>query len=383
MTEESLLVGRLAVSRLFAKVAIKQIKKKSKKKKPFSQNQTKRNLNQKFVLGLFALGTLCLILLIGKLFTFLTSLYNPLTPEYQSKKSFRWEGKTTFNLAVKGVSLGVLSFNPVDNSLTVIKIPDNSLMEVPKGYGSWPARSIFELGQSETLPIGDKLVKSSLESLLGTPIDGFLTLENKNSEKSLDALVEDIHKNPFSILSFFWSVKSDLTGIELLNLAQRVAGTRGDKVTIVDLEDSSITKSELLADSTRVLGVDKVELDLYIRKNLKEAIMSNFDGSIAVYNATSHPGLASEVARIITNMGGTVITVSNTESNIEKTLVIYSNEEAESEEVLVRLKQIFSPECLRRKCSSNDQKILTSRASINIVLGEDYYLRKTDRNYSF
>lgn len=345
-------------------------KKKTKEVKP--------KPNKKVALALWALGSLLLLIIMGKGLSLLTNFYNPLTLEYTQSSHQPWKGQAGFNVVVKSDNLALISIDPQSKRLTIVKVPPDIYMTLSKGFGSWPARSVFDLGQNENPPIGAGLTKSALSDLLGVPVDGFINL---SSQKKIEDILVGIRSNPISLIGLAKDIKSDLAGIEIYRLYQKIRLIREDKVKTLDLTNSSISQSELLADSSRVLGLDNIKLDLFVRDNLTDFLFTNFDGSFSVYNATSHPGLASQVAREISNLGGNVIFTSNT-TNLSSKSVVISTKDI-SKELLIRLDQIIPTGCQNKKCEFSDPKVSDSRAQINIIVGEDYYQKKHDRTAPF
>lgn len=358
-------------------------KPKHTKKRTSSKPKQPGRKPRKIALALWALGSLCLILLLGQIISLVGGLYHPITPSFAQKNNFLRNPDFNINLVVKGSGVGLISLNQTSKKLTVIKIPDEAYLDLPKGYGSWPARSVFELGQAEAPPIGDKLLKASVTNLLGLPVDGVVVLKHNKATTSLDQLVSDLHKNPLALVSYYGAFDSDLTGKDLLSIAGQISTIREDRTKIIDLGSSSITESQLLPDSTRVLGIDNVKMDLFIRSNLKEASLAQFDGSIAIFNSTDHPGLAQAVAREITNMGGSVSSLGNIENNQKQTKITVSSENLKNTSAFLRLAHLFAPDCLKSKCEVSDSRVVESRAQINIVIGEDYYRQQTDRAFPF
>ena len=72
-----------------------------------------------------------------------------------------------------------------------------------------------------------------------------------------------------------------------------------------------------------------------------------------------------KAARIITNLGGNVIIVSNGQTNLKNTKVT-----GVKSKTLDRLKQIFE---ISGKIDPNMEELTSSRADINVFLGEDYF----------
>jgi len=122
---------------------------------------------------------------------------------------------------------------------------------------------------------------------------------------------------------------------------------------------------ENLADGTPVFTTDQIKLDSVLSDLRDPAIVSEHK-SIAVFNATNHPQLAQKWARLITNLGGNVIQISNTSLRQDKTRIW-----GEQSQTLKRLTQIFS--C----CDKIEPQLegISSRAQINVILGEDFFFR--------
>ena len=200
--------------------------------------------------------------------------------------------------------------------MTILHISDDVFMELPKGYGSWKVGSIYDLGQEEKPQIGSNLLKLSISKLVGLPIDG-LIIQKDLSQPSVEDLVGGWRKNPFNRLTFLRSISTDLTPIELYKFIKSSSSVRPDQITSLNLAQSNITRSQLLPDSSRVLGVDTIKLDTFIRDNISDPTLSEEDLTLAIFNATPHPGLAQQAQRIMTNLGMNVIILANTEKVLE------------------------------------------------------------------
>jgi hypothetical protein len=338
-----------------------------KRKKLFNR-RGKSSVNLAFV----ALGLILLVIILGKFFQLLGGLTKPFSADTLVKKEYSWDGKSAINLAIKGKDVEVASFDPSSQKLTLLKIPKDAYFELPKGFGTWRVGAIYELGQEEDPPVGSELLKTSLAKLMGLPIDGFVEYKGDQPFKEV---VEEWHSNPLKILGFIKESKTDLSPLEAIGVYRAISSVRADKVVTLDTAQSDITQSKLLPDSSRVLGVDTIRLDLYVRDKMPDSQILAQAVPVGILNGTSHPGLGQDVARIITNMGGNVIFVNNTES-LQSVTVVVSKEKSHT---ATRLMEVFAPSCLKGKCAILDSKVSLQRAQINIVLGEDYYQKYYSR----
>ncbi len=288
-----------------------------------------------------------------------------------------WSGKSAINILIgsinpeKKVNLNLIGFLPAEKKAVILKLSGEIILDVPKEFGAWQLESIYGLGEEENPKIGSKLLQLSASKLLGLPVDAVVLFGNKERFSNPENLIADLRKNPLILAGILNGVDTNLTPFQAYRVFWMLSKVRSDKIIALDLAKSSITESKLLPDSSRVLGVDMVKLDYFIRENMAE--LSEEDKSIAIFNGTSFAGIAQEASRIVTNMGGSVITVSNTEQKFASTMVVSKDGENKGGYTYQRMSQIFAPQCLKENCQSKDPKILFSRADVNIILGEDYF----------
>lgn len=345
--------------------------------KPKPQSPFKRS-SANIKTAVLALVLLVVLILLAKTISLATDLNKPKSPELGINKQFVWDGKSAVNVAIlsnekEKAGVSIVSLNPTGEKIVVLHIADSTFIDLPKGYGEWKLGSVYNLGQEENPPIGAQLVKLSLSKLLGLPIDGVVIISG--STQPTEELITQFRKNSLSRLTLLPKIKTDMTTLEVINFTGALASVRSDKISSLDFERSNITESKLLPDSSRVLGVDSAQLDLFIREKMADLSIIEEGTSIGVFNATDHPGLAQEAVRIITNMGGSVYVVSNTTNPIEKSTVIVLGTKRGDKKTLTqqRLSEVFAPHCLKEICETADPKIMNSRAMINIVIGEDFY----------
>lgn len=350
------------------------------------QNDSK--IKKKTKLALTVLAVLFLLLLLGQAVRFVHSLYTPMGIKESYGKVSSWDGTHNINLVVKLNSIFVLSYNPIEKKITVVDFPPQTYLSVPEGFGQWQVRSIYDLGQSSPTPIGARLLKGSVSSMLGIPIDGYLEFKNGFSNEHSSSTNEHssssngtskeainlLRQNPLYLHSVWSNIQSDLTPIELLLLMKGLSQVRFDRFKYLDLKALNLLTEANLPDSTTVYEPDLIKIDS-ISQNFQEQGIAGEYLSVAIFNGTNYPGLAQKAARIITNLGGNVIITANTIEKFEQSVVL--GDESQTKK---RLNQIFSLDC---KISPDCDKLLqtaqaevsSSRAQINIILGEDFYQR--------
>lgn len=309
--------------------------------------QTKRQKIKRTKLALIILGIFLGILILAQIFKFTQTLFSPWQIKNPIPRGYSWGGQFNINIVVKDDKVSLLSFSPKNQTVTILEIPDNTFLETAHGFGKWQIRSIYDLG-------GHQLLKDSLSQFFGLPIDGFLE----------GVFLDSIKKNPILNLTSLPGIKTDLTLVELIRLKLGLSGVRFDKIYMIDLEKSGALSPEKLADGTAVLIADPAKLDSEVT-DLVDPNLKSEHKTLAIFNSTNHPQLAQKAARLITNVGGDVIIIANSQSKLEKTQIF-----GEESKTLDRLKQIFG---ISGRIDPESEDQVPSRAQINLFLGEDFF----------
>lgn len=334
------------------------MRSKSVHKNSWKFVQSKKKLKQKTKLALIVLGFIIILMLSSQIFKFTKTLNS--SWQMNSKKSYTWDGHFNINLILRSKSISLVSYNPTDNKIIIVDIPDQTYLEAAHGFGKWQARALFDLG-------GDKLLKDSLEDFFAQPIDGFLDLSAPYKDRTSQQIIELIRQNPIGGLNLLSSLKTDLTLMELIRLKFGLSSVRFDKLIQIDLQKRGVLQKDHLLDGTEIFTADPNKIDL-ILADLADPKIKNEHKSIAIFNGTEQPFFAQKYSRLVSNMGGDVIIVSNAQKRGDKTLVW-----GERGDTLKRFSQLFSS-CKSAECDkilTQDEDIAESRGQINIKLAPD------------
>lgn len=333
----------------------------------FKRRKRRLILKRRWWWAVWALSFLLVLVVLGRITTVFGSL---------DKKGYHWDGQSTINLVVKSELTEVVSFNPTFSTVTVLKLPDDLYLDIPGDFGKWPLRSIYGVGESEYPPRGMNLLTQTLRSVFAVPIDGYLKSKLNLPSLSAHQLLEKVRGNLPSGLILLGRIDTDLSTLELLRLFWGLGGVRADKVMVLDLGKSQITRSILLGDGSRALGLDQTASDQLLMSRFKDLRLEQEGLSVAVLNSTTEVGLADQAARMITNMGGRVVVAGNFEVKLVKS-VVWGKESYTKE----RLSSIFAPFCLRENflsklikqspCRVDSQGATFERADVVVVVGED------------
>ena len=333
---------------------------------PWKTVQNKKKVEKRIKLALIVLGLIILVIILGNLVRLTQTLFSPW--KLDSSKAYLWDGQFNINLVLRAKTISVFSYNPTDKKVTLIKIPDETYLEVAQGFGSWQIRAIYDLGKSSKIE-GNTLLKQSVSTFLGVPIDGYMEVFGQLGEKEPEEIVELLLQSPFNIFMLLSNLKSDLTLWELIRLKFVLSQVRFDKVKTVDLLSLNILDQQRLADGSIALISDPIKIDSVIT-SFYDSEIQNEHLSIAVFNATSYPLLSKKAGRLVTNIGGNVIIATNAPSSLEKTKIV-----GQPSNTLKRLIQIFGCDNCD-KIELKDLGLDSSRGQINIFLGEDFYSKQ-------
>lgn len=365
----------------------KNQKSELKRKSSGSSLQSKNQKVQKNLkLALIALLVLGLLLLFGRVFQFFSEFQKPFYVLNTQKRPVSWDGNSVINLIIAHSDptenshdlndFSFVSLDPTEDKITVLKLSPDIYVDVPKNFGDWKLSSIYKLGQENSPSIGEDLIKMSVSKIVALPVDGIIEVTSRDSP-DIEKLVSEWKGNLFSKFTFLTKIKTDLSLKESLDFVTRASKVRNDNITTIDFLKTNITQSKLLPDSSRVLGVDAVKLDTFVKQNMADPKFTDEDLTVAVYNGTSHPGLTAEAVRMISNLGARVTIITNSSDKFVNSGVYVNPQEQESDvkssQTYERLAEIFAPNCLKQECTTADSEVASSRAAINIVLGEQYF----------
>ncbi len=336
--------------------------------------QSKARIKRRSKIALGILAIIIGLLILSWVIRFTHSLFTPWKLSEKHPRNYMWNGELNINLLVRTSTISLFSYNPKEEKIEIVDIPDETFLEVPAGFGSWQLRSVYGLGQTQKDLGGDKLLIDTLTSFFALPIDGYLDLSSLPGQKTPTEVIEELRQSPISGLKFLSVLKTDLTPLELLRLKFSLSSVRFDKVYKTDLLKLNVLDKESLPDGTEVYRTDPVKLDSALSDLVDPAIVLEHK-TIAVFNATDQPQLAGKWARLITNLGGNVIITSNAKARLSKTQVL-----GEQSLTLRRLQQVFgnldcqnNPKC--DKISTLKEDLNSSRAQINVFVGEDFVNR--------
>ncbi len=301
--------------------------------------------------------------------------------------SSSWDGKRRFTVVVQNIAedlnsdlpVAVFSIEPRESRAIFLLIPGNTMLDVPYGYQTYIASSVYKLGELDGKRGGGLLLAKSTETTLGILIDGYLVFSNKDFfslPKNIDEL-RKIKKNYFSFSGFFSfftkifsqreKIKSNITFIDKFRLWNEIRKLRPDQINYQNLENSNICEEKQLPDQTLVKVISKELFDGLAADNFQDTVVRSENISLEVVNAANQEKLASDFGRVLSHLGAKVILHSTSSENIsEACILIFSDKRVKSSRIFYQLTKSYN--CLAKENS----QLNFGQADIKIILGEKF-----------
>lgn len=239
--------------------------------------------------------------------------------------------------------LAVVLFDPREDKISGLSIPENTFVEVP-GHG-------FER-IAEALTLGTQTTVNTVSNFLGLKIDEYVEIDYRLFE-------EMIGKGDLEEV-FDKAEETSLSPIELARLSEEIREVEPVNVNVVPLPVKPITvgtetyyeaKKDEVAHLVKVFwGVEKVRGEEAVR--------------VIVLNGCGVPGVAGKVAERLINQGYKVVDTKNADSfDYEKTqIIVYTGDKTAAREI----KNLLGVGVLINREMEQDV------ADIGLVVGKDY-----------
>ena len=248
-------------------------------------------------------------------------------------------------------------------SFLVYDIPTNTIIDMPGKYGEEELRSTFILGSlssvdsanscaDECFNEGLAYIKLAVQKLAGVRIDRVAVVEPE-----LYDFIEKLFVNAEAIRILDVakvkclrdSMKTDFRFSDFLHFYTVVRG-----FSPTDIKHKSFTRTD--------------EIDSSIKQISYNSRIAKEKSSIAILNGVRMPGVASQAARAVQNLGGFVVSVDNSMDPSERTYLIASDPNSQTAKYIAGywgLREVYSKSDL-----DLDEPVL-DRADIVLILGLD------------
>ena len=219
--------------------------------------------------------------------------------------------RKTFVLA--GSPMTIVSWNERDRSVTLVTFPQDMAADGTHGYGTYSFDAFWKLGEIDKKD-GTVLAESMSEAL-GIPVAWYIGPKTGLFGQTSDPLsrVKDV---------FSWSgLVSLLSGAYRTNipfpqfvrfvwLLQLAKPSRVDTFDFVQAPDL-VAQDVVIADGTHQYVLDPDRVDARLAHLFEDDVVRRETVTTSVLNTTDMPSLGNRVARLLGNLGVSVVSVGN------------------------------------------------------------------------
>ncbi|NMB91868.1 LytR C-terminal domain-containing protein [candidate division WWE3 bacterium] len=345
----------------------KPARRKPKKSKRIISRSVRKNAHRVVVVSV--LFTLSLVFLFSYSFhkylnqnfasALSTSSYSILDDTIPTLSYIVVEDLNASPVVVKKVNF--ILFDKVNNKVSIYNVPVNTDYEIPGKYGRDEFSKLFALGamnSNDPLEAGSQAINRCIFKLFGFKVDKFV-LTDFAHESFFDKLWREGGfaglLNLKSIYSLEGSLKTNMSLKEFNNLLSFTHSLPQDRV----INETTTPKSFL----------NTQDFDDQVREITYDSAISNEKKNIAILNGTNYNGLASFGSRVVSNIGGRVVAVTNTESFYEKSVIIADDIDSRTALFLSRVFMI--PDIIHKDKASSYLENEVDRSDVVVIFGFD------------
>lgn len=262
-----------------------------------------------------------------------------------------------------------LVVNPKDTKLRIFNVPVNLILDLPERFGEGNLDKVYALGELVEGKKGIYLTNKTLEKIFARKVDRHILTDEKGLQEIsryfdisdpkyiADILsLKNISKLPSGINTLRSNIETDLSFDELFRLVSLLTKINSDSVKMNNLSSDDLPPAYAVDEKTQNLFlIDKV------LSEHKRVVVLNGSG---VYRQGFF------AARFIENIGGSVVSLSNTGEVYDKSLIIAQDLNSSTLKEIKKALGINTVVLTADYAKASD--IDTVEADITIIVGIDY-----------
>lgn len=223
-------------------------------------------------------------------------------------------------IVIEGSTVSILSWNHRDNSVVLIKLPQDIAAEGTHGYGVYTLGALWKLGEIDKKD--GAVLADSLSEVFGIPISYYIGPSQDEQPFSFAHILTFIRGKYRTNVSF-------MNFIRLTWLIQVTKPSRIDTYTFVRTP-SLIAQDVTLADGSHQLRIDPSLVDARLAHIFEDEQVRRETLSTQVLNTTNIAALGTHAARLLTTVGVSVVSVGNDSPEIARCTVSGNQKSLES-----------------------------------------------------
>lgn len=271
-------------------------------------------------------------------------------------------------MVLVGSPMTLLSWNERDRNLLLITIPESVTAEGTHGYGTYSFEAFWRLGEIDKKD--GTVLSESMSEALGVPVGAFIGPKTGIFGASEDPLA--FAKGVFSvphILSYISGIyRTNISFSSFINFVWILQVTKPDRVTTFDFTHTPdlIADDVTIADGSHELLVNPVRVDNRLAHIFEDERVRRETVTTAVFNTTAMPSLGTRAARLLGNVGVSVVSVGNDSPEIAGCTVSGTKELLMSDSAKV-IGSVLG--CTNREIAQSE------RADLTVRIGKSYAKR--------
>ena len=216
-------------------------------------------------------------------------------------------------MVLVGSPMTVLSWNETDRSMTLVNFPEYMAADGTHGYGTYSFEAFWKLGEIDKKD--GTVLAESISEALGIPVNWYVGPRSGIYTKSEDALT--LAKRVFSASGIgSWLTGRFRTNIpltEFIKFVWLLQLSKPDRMETFDFSHtpSLIAQDMVLADGSHQLVLATDRVDSRLAHLFEDDQIRRETLTTSVYNTTQMPSLGTRAARLLGNLGVSVVTVGN------------------------------------------------------------------------
>jgi hypothetical protein len=280
---------------------------------------------------------------------------------------------TFFNLELSPKNLikkaSITLIDTDENIIRELSLPEETIVHLPYGLKEFKIQGLYKMAELENSSNIFSVIDQTLIDYFGVSTRNvYITRSNDITDPYYSTLT-----NPMYIFNLTfneqWTNKNIITPEsrwDLLNIVKKINTIPDQNRKSINILDNEIGYKEADIDQTQIIKTDFNKLDTYIKRTFQSSAMQEEKANISIENGTQITGLGSKVSRLITNMGGVVVSVGNSEKEYPKTEVIINDKKWIDSETVSRIKKAIPEVQISPNINSDN------RTDVLLILGNDY-----------
>lgn len=269
---------------------------------------------------------------------------------------------TLHTIAFATDPVSVWTVDTKSGSISIVILPADAVTEGAYGYGKYPLASLWKLGFIDHL--GGRVFAKSVEQTLGVPTSWYVgTSPDGLAPTDNPTQVGKQYFKPLNLGAYVGKYRANIPPSTFLSLALVVARAKADQITVHDLRAPIKTVTETLPDGSVRTVLDQTQLDELLKGAFEDAEIRKEALSIALYNTTAIPLLGNKAARLVSALGGFVVSVGNDETVLDTCRISTTKELANAKTVRVIAELFHCTVAVGEK---------VDRADVAVRIGREY-----------